>query len=85
MKVSHKIYALLNLLVLIIVIWWNYYTNIGNIGGKTVGELSAVLDNYFTPAGYAFSIWGIIYLLLVSQAIYMVWAAFSKKTDSDFI
>ena len=85
MKVSHKIYALLNLLVLVIVIWWNYYTNTGNIGGKTVGELSAELDNYFTPAGYAFAIWGIIYLALVAQAIYLVWSAFSKKTDSDFI
>jgi hypothetical protein len=85
MKVSHKIYALLNILVLIVVIWWNYYSNTGNIGGKTVGELSAVLGNYFTPAGYAFAIWGIIYLALVAQAIYLVWAAFSKAIDSDFI
>jgi hypothetical protein len=82
---SHKIYSIINALVLIIVIWWNYYTNTGNIEGKTVGELSAVLDNYFTPAGYAFAIWGIIYLALVAQAIYLVWVAFRKETDSDFI
>ncbi len=85
MKNPHKIYALLNLIILAVVIWWNYYTNTGNIGGKSVGELSAELDNYFTPAGYAFAIWGIIYLALVIQAIYMVWASFSKKIDSDFI
>lgn len=84
-KLSHKIYALLNLLVLIVVIWWNYYSNTGNIGGKTVGELSSELENYFTPAGYAFSIWGIIYLALISQAIYILRAAFSPKLDSEFI
>jgi hypothetical protein len=85
MKLSHKIYSLINLVVLAVVIWWNYYSNTGNIGGKTVGELSAQLGNLFTPAGYAFAIWGIIYLALTSQAIYMVWAAFSKKVASDFI
>ena len=85
MKLSHKLYALINFVVLMIVIWWNYYSNTGNIGGKTVGELSAEYDNYFTPAGYAFSIWGIIYLALVAQAIYLVWAAFSKEKNSDFI
>jgi hypothetical protein len=85
MKLSHKIYALLNLLVLVIVIWWNYYSNTGNIGGKTVGELSAEYDNYFTPAGYAFSIWGIIYLALTAQAIFFIKSAFSPDKDSSFL
>ncbi|MHA7131513.1 hypothetical protein [Algoriphagus namhaensis] len=84
-KISHKIYALLNLGVLATVIWWNYYSNTGNIGGKTVGELSAAYANYFTPAGYAFSIWGLIYLGLVAQAIYILRAAFSPKIDGSFI
>ncbi len=85
MKLSHKLYAVLNFLVLTVVIWWNYYSNTGNIGGKTVGELSAEYDNYFTPAGYAFAIWGIIYLALVIQSIYFLKAAFGKSMDSDFL
>lgn len=84
-KTSHKIYSLINALVLALVIWWNYYSNTGNIGGKTVGELSAEYDNYFTPAGYAFSIWGIIYLALTLQAIFFLRRAFSQTKDSDFL
>ena len=84
-KTSHKIYSLINSLVLALVIWWNYYSNTGNISGKTVGELSAEYDNYFTPAGYAFSIWGIIYLALTIQAIFFLRRAFSKTKDSDFL
>lgn len=37
-KLSHTVYALLNALVLALVIWWNYYSNTGNIGGKTVAN-----------------------------------------------
>ena len=85
MKRSHKIYSLLNLLVLAIVIWWNYYSNTGNIGGKTMGELSAEYENLFTPAGYAFSIWGIIYLALTAQAIFFLRRAFSSSKDSSFL
>ncbi|MDN3205050.1 hypothetical protein [Algoriphagus sediminis] len=84
-KLSHKLYAIINALVLAIVIWWNYYSNTGNIGGKTVGELSAEYDNYFTPAGYAFAIWGIIYLALSAQAIFFLRRAFSSNKESDFL
>jgi hypothetical protein len=85
MKRSHKTYALLNLLVLAIVIWWNYYSNTGNIGGKTMGELSAEYQNLFTPAGYAFSIWGIIYLALTAQAVFFIRRAYSPDKDSSFL
>ncbi|MDV7402208.1 tryptophan-rich sensory protein, partial [Arthrospira platensis SPKY1] len=42
----------------------NYLANALPIQGKTTGELSAQYPNLFVPAGWAFSIWGIIYLLL---------------------
>lgn len=84
-KLSHKLYAIINALVLAVVIWWNYYSNTGNIGGKTVGELSAEYDNYFTPAGYAFAIWGLIYLALTAQAVFFLRRAFSASKDSEFL
>lgn len=67
-----RIYAILNLIVVIAVIAWNYLSNTEKINGKTIGEVSDDLDNLFTPAGYAFSIWGIIFLgLLANAAAYL--------------
>ena len=35
------------------------------INGRTTGEISDGFDILFTPAGYVFSIWGLIYLALI--------------------
>jgi hypothetical protein len=40
------------------------------INGKGTGEISDSFDVFFVPAGYVFSIWGVIYLLLVAFAIF---------------
>lgn len=42
----------------------NVLANALPIGGMTTGALSALYPNLFVPAGFTFSIWGIIYLLL---------------------
>ncbi|AGC76043.1 hypothetical protein LX97_00717 [Nonlabens dokdonensis] len=76
---SKKTTSILNLVSVIILIAWNGYANTGNYNGKSVGELSAEYDNLFTPASYAFSIWGIIFLMLTVFGIYGVYVAFSKK------
>ncbi len=49
---------------LIAVVLVNAAANIMPINGKTTGEISNSLPVLFTPAGYAFSIWAVIYLLL---------------------
>jgi hypothetical protein len=36
------------------------------INGRTTGEISDGFDILFTPAGYVFSIWGLIYLALIA-------------------
>jgi hypothetical protein len=83
---NRKLFSILNLLSVIILITWNGYANTGNFNGKTVGELSAEYNNLFTPASYAFSIWGLIFISLLVFAIYGVYQAFSKtaleKTQS---
>ncbi|MGJ8683255.1 MAG: hypothetical protein ACSHWW_01440 [Nonlabens sp.] len=73
-----KIYSVLNLISIIFLIAWNWYANTGNYNGKSVGELSAEYDNLFTPASYAFSIWGLIFLMLLVFGIYGVYTAFRK-------
>jgi len=75
---SRKIIAFANLLSVIILIAWNGYANTGNYNGNTVGDLSAEYNNLFTPASYAFSIWGVIFLALVIYGIYGIYIAFAK-------
>ncbi|WP_349632671.1 TspO/MBR family protein [Cytobacillus firmus] len=42
----------------------NALANILPLNEQTTGEISNKLEVLFTPAGYVFSIWGFIYLLL---------------------
>ncbi|TVP49922.1 MAG: hypothetical protein EA350_01210 [Gemmatimonadales bacterium] len=39
------------------------------LGGRTTGELSDLYPNLFVPAGVTFSIWGIIYALLLAWTV----------------
>lgn len=48
----------------------NYLANALPIGGVTTGEASDNLSNLFTPSGITFSIWGLIYLLLLGYTMY---------------
>ena len=47
----------------------NALANIIPINGYNTGQISAFYPNAFVPAGFTFSIWGIIYLLLLSYTI----------------
>ncbi|WP_420378633.1 tryptophan-rich sensory protein [Gilvibacter sp.] len=80
-----KLYALLNAVALAATIYVNYLSNTGAIAGKTIGGVSDDLNTLFTPAGYAFAIWGLIYLLLIGFAIYGLVAAFGKVRDDSFL
>jgi hypothetical protein len=40
------------------------------LNGQTTGEISDRFQVYFVPAGYVFSIWGLIYVGLILYAIY---------------
>ncbi|QHA90373.1 TspO/MBR family protein [Bacillus sp. N1-1] len=55
---------LLNLIAYMIVVTVNGLANSLPLNGQTTGEISNRLNVLFTPAGYVFSIWGLIYLLL---------------------
>lgn len=65
----------ISFLIMIIV---NYLANALPINGKTTGEISDQLNVLFTPAGYVFSIWGLIYLLL---AIWLIISFFKRDTS----
>ncbi len=82
---NKKTLALLNLLTVITLIIWNYLTNFLEINGNTVASVSSEYNNLFTPAGYAFSIWGLIYLGLLAHGIFQFKKAFIDRRDDDFI
>ena len=48
------------------------------LNGKTTKSLSDGLPNLFVPAGLTFSIWGLIYVLLICYGVYQLAAVFRK-------
>jgi len=58
----------------------NYLANALPIGGVTTGEASDSYANLFTPAGITFSIWGLIYFLLLGHTLYQI-GLWQKSTD----
>ncbi len=60
------------------------------LNNLTTGEISDSFDIYFVPAGYVFSIWGLIYLGLIAYVVFQALPAQRdssrlKKIDSCFI
>jgi hypothetical protein len=82
-----KGYQILNIIGFILVIVINTLANALPIGGKTTGELSALYPSLFTPAGYVFSIWGVIYILLAIFVVYQARGLFSdpRKFNTRFL
>jgi len=77
--------AVLNFLSVIISITTNFLAQTGRINNTTIGELSDKYTNLFTPADYAFSIWGLIFLSLLICSIFMVYQAFTGGKYTKFI
>lgn len=65
-----KIIRILTLVAYMVMVGVNFLAMYLPLGGKTTGEISDNYPNLFAPAGYAFSIWGLIYLLLAIYVIY---------------
>lgn len=49
------------------------------INEMSTGDVSALYPNYFVPAGFTFSIWSVIYLLLIAYCIYTLKIAFRPQ------
>ncbi|MGA0557415.1 tryptophan-rich sensory protein [Larkinella sp. VNQ87] len=79
---SDKIRQFLVVFVIVSTIVMNYLSNALPIGGQTNAEVSDKHFTSFTPAGFAFSIWGVIYLGLIGFAVYQ--ALPSQRTNPRF-
>ena len=49
--------------------------------GRTTAQVSDLYSNPFTPAGYVFAIWGIIYTLLL---VFVIYQALPKQKNKLF-
>lgn len=67
-----KVRQWINVLAVIATIAVNGLANALPLNGQTTGEISDRFEVYFVPAGYVFSIWGLIYLGLLLFAVYQV-------------
>lgn len=75
-----KILAILNAIFLWGTLVVNYLATSIPIGGRTTGELSDMYPNLFVPEGFTFSIWWIIYLLLIWFVVRQIIDAWNKKS-----
>lgn len=78
------------LIALLAMIGVNFMANALPINNQTTGEISDRFDVFFVPAGYVFSIWGLIYLGLLGYAVYQLLPSQAtnsalNKIDSFFI
>ncbi len=61
---------------IILMITLNYLSQAGVFGGMTNKDISDKYHTLITPAGYAFAIWGVIFLGLLAFAIYQTLPAY---------
>lgn len=80
-----KVLQISNGIALVSTVIINYLSNTGAINNTTIGEVSQDLHSLFTPAGYAFAIWGFIYLLLLGFIFYQGRSLFVQVRDDEFV
>lgn len=68
-----KIIKILTVVAYVVMVAVNYMAVLLPLGGRSTGEISENYPNLFAPAGYAFSIWGVIYILLGIYVVYQLW------------
>jgi hypothetical protein len=79
-----------NVVAFLITVLVNALANSSVLNGKTTGEISDLYPTLVTPAGYVFSIWGLIYILLMVFVVFQVlpsqeMKAFQKEVGVLFI
>lgn len=65
-----KTLQFVNIAALLLALIMNGLSNFLPLNGRTAGEISDALPSFFTPAGFTFSIWGVIYTALIGFTIY---------------
>lgn len=67
---NRNLFVWLNIFTFIITLVVNFMATNLPLNNVTTGEISDLFDIYFVPAGYVFSIWGVIYLGLIAYVVF---------------
>jgi len=79
-KLGPIVYQTANVFAVLATLTVNALANILPFNGVTTGQVSDSYPNLFTPPGYVFSIWGVIYALAIAFMIYQ--ARPSQRTEA---
>jgi len=75
-------FQLLNLLAFVLNCFFTYGGNGGLFGGMSNGDLADKYEVLLSPSGFAFSIWGVIF---ISEGIFTVWQALPAQRGSQLL
>ncbi len=81
---SPKALVILNSLSLVAVLVVNALVGTGKLGAFSIAEVSEQHESLFTPAGYTFSVWTLIYIGLIAHVIFQ-WVVFFRNEHTDVI
>ncbi|HEY5408246.1 MAG TPA: hypothetical protein VIJ92_14215, partial [Ginsengibacter sp.] len=84
MSSKSRFFVLLNTITLLMMLFANYASNTGFFSTENVADISHKYDTLFAPAGYAFIIWGVIFLLAIGFVIYQ-WILLKRKDPNKYI
>jgi benzodiazapine receptor len=80
-KTNSNLLRLGNIAAFIVTLAINGLAGTTVLNGRTTAQVSDLYSNPFTPAGYVFAIWGIIYALLL---VFVIYQAFPKQKNKLF-
>lgn len=80
---TQKYLAIINIILFVLTLIINTLANALPINGLKTGEISDRYPNLFVPAGFTFSIWGVIYLLLLASVIQQSICTFNTKKSKN--
>lgn len=84
MKQKNTILVILNSVSLLVMLCANYASNVAVFSKFTVADISHKYNTLFAPAGYAFIIWGFLFLLAIAFVVYQ-WFQLEKGDPGQYI
>jgi hypothetical protein len=79
---NYKKFQIINIFAILFTIVMNALANILEFGGVNTGVAADTFFSFFTPAGYVFSIWSIIYILLI---VFIAYQARPSQVDAEYL
>lgn len=78
-----KVLAVLNVICFLLHVSIAYMTQLKLVNRKDIGEISDAHSSLFTPAGFTFAIWGIIYTCLGVFCVYHIVMAYKRNKNTE--